>query len=147
MVTFGNMKAHIFTVLTLTLCSLASSAQTFNDGTAGLTKKREIKQARKAHYCKLIGDMHRNASIYLDLDPQSPIGEMYGDWLFVSMEDMFEYRNAYWQQLIYNSPCGIDMKMMQDATTELVVSMKFDGAEYSKIRAVDTWRDFFYGIY
>jgi hypothetical protein len=154
MVTFGNMKAHIFTVLTLTLCTLATSAQTFNDGTAGLTKKREIRQARKAHMCKLIGDMNEAALMFLNRKRDEDMGmrtDQYAGWLYMAMNDMFSYRNAYTLEFMTrncdNPQNVMDMKMMQDASTELLVELQFEGAEYAKIRAVDTWRDFFYGIY
>jgi hypothetical protein len=154
MVTFGNMKAHIFTVLTLTLCSLASSAQTFNDGTAGLTNNREIKQARKAHMCKLIGDMNEAALMFLNRERDEEMGiqhtDQYAGWLYMAMNDMFRYRNAYPVEFMtrncHNRQNFMDMKMMQDASTKLLVELELKSAEYAQIRAVDDWRDFFFGI-
>ena len=135
------MEKILMSAFLLFTFSLGIDAQTFNDGTEHLTKKREIKAARKAHNCKLIGDMQEAAIMYMDKEHEKA-----GEWLVTAMIYMFDYSGVYPMQFMYCG-CPIDRKLMQDATTELVVQLKFAGAPYKHLRVIESYRDYFYGLH
>jgi hypothetical protein len=145
---FFAVKRTLLILFAIAISSVMSFGQTFEDGTEGLTKKKEIKAARKAHNCKLIGDMHEAAKIYLNRKRDEQLGVVNKDadtWLATAMRDMFAYSGAYPMQFMYCG-CAIDMKMMQDASTELLVEWRMKGAPYDSIRAIESWRNYFYQV-